>query len=106
MAHTNTIREEVFNLRKEGHSYNYISQKTGMSKSTLSGWLSSIPYTPNKITIERIGKARAASGRVKAKIKLESMKRAGREAKKEIGELTKRDLFMSKRKKSKNKSGQ
>jgi len=94
MAHTNTIREEVFNLRKEGHSYNYISQKTGMSKSTLSGWLSSIPYTPNKITIERIGKARAASGRVKAKIKLESMKRAGREAKKEIGELTKRDLFM------------
>ena len=94
MAHTNMVREEIFKLRKEGHSYTYISQKTGMSKGTLSGWLSDVPYAPNKITIERIGKARAASGRVKAKIKLESIKRAGEEAKKDIGKLKKRDLFM------------
>ena len=94
MAHVNTIREEVFRLRKEGNSYNYISQKTGISKGTLSGWLSGVPYTPNKTTIERIGKARAASGRVKAKIKIESIEKAEEEAKKDIGELTKRDLFM------------
>ena len=94
MAHTNTIREEVFKLRKDGHSYTHISQKTGMSKSTLSGWLSSIPYIPNKITIERIGKARAASGQAKSKIKIESMQKAKEEARKEIGEITKRDLFM------------
>ena len=94
MTHVNTIRREVFKLRKEGHSYNYISQKTGMSKSTLSGWLSSVTYVPNKITIERIGKARAASGQAKAKIKIESIEKAKREAKKDIGKITKRDLFM------------
>lgn len=94
MAHTKTMQEEVFKLRKEGHSYTYISQKTGMSKSTLSGWLSGILYTPNQTTINRIGKARAASGRVKAKIKIESIERAVEQAKEDIGKITKRDLFM------------
>ena len=81
-------------MRKNGHSYTYISQKTGVSKSTLSGWLSAIPYIPNKMTIERIGKARAASAEWKAKRKIESFEKAGEEAKNEIGEITKRDLFM------------
>ena len=90
----NTAREEVFKLRKEGHSYNHISQRTGVSKSTLSGWLFNVPYTPNKITIDRINKARVTSNKVKTKIKIESIERAGKEAKKEVGEITKRDLFM------------
>ncbi|MEK7140702.1 MAG: hypothetical protein AAB815_02850 [Patescibacteria group bacterium] len=94
MTHINTIREDVFNLRKEGNSYNYISQKTGISKSTLSAWLSSVSYTPNQATIDRIGKARAASGRVKARMKMASIEKAGEEAKKDIGEISKRDLFM------------
>lgn len=94
MTHTSTMREEVFKLRKAGYSYNLISQKTGMSKSTLSGWLSRVPYAPNQTTIDRIGKARAASGRAKAKIKIESIEKAGVEAKKEIGKITRRDLFM------------
>src|SRR3990167_6608439 len=94
MAHANTTREEVFKLRKEGHSYTYISQKTGMSKSTLSGWLCNIPYMPNKIPIERIGKARAASGYAKAVRKLKSIKDATEKAKKDIGKITKRELFM------------
>lgn len=94
MTRLNTTREKVFELRKQGHSYNYISQQTNVSKSTLSGWLSNIPYTPNKMTIERIGKARAASGYQKAKQKIESIKKAETEAKSEIGNITKRDLFM------------
>ena len=94
MAHIATTREQIFKLRREGYSYNYISEKTGVSKSTLSGWLSGIPYTPNKTTIERIGKARAASGHAKAQQKLISFENALVEAKKEIGEITKRDLFM------------
>jgi hypothetical protein len=94
MAHIPTVREQVFKLRKEGYSYGYISEKTRISKSTLSGWLAEIPYTPNKVTIERIGKARAASGFWKAKRKLESIMSAEKEAKKDIGKITKRDLFM------------
>ena len=94
MAHLITIREQVFKLRKEGHSYKYISEKTGVTKSTLSGWLSSVSYTPNRETIDRIGKARAASGHAKAKQKLESIKKAGEEARDDIGKVSKRDLFM------------
>ncbi len=94
MAHMVTIREKVFDLREQGHSYSFISQKTGIPKSTLSGWLFNIPYVPNKITIQRIGKARAASGQVKSKIKIASIKRAEEEAKNDVGEITKRDLFM------------
>ena len=94
MAHVSTVREKVFKLRKEGYSYKYISEKTDIGKSTLSGWLSGIPYTPNKRTIERIGKARTASGFAKAKQKLKSIETAGREAKNDIGQLIKRDLFM------------
>ncbi|KKQ35848.1 MAG: hypothetical protein US50_C0004G0037 [Candidatus Nomurabacteria bacterium GW2011_GWB1_37_5] len=94
MAHQDTIREQVFNLRKAGHSYNYISEKAGISKSTLSGWLSKIPYKPNEETIDRIGKARAASGYAKSKMKLESIIKAEQEAVNDIGKITKRDLFM------------
>ncbi len=94
MVHNMSIREQAFALRKSGYSYNFISEKTGISKSTLSGWLGSIPYKPNKVTLERIGKARTASGFAKAKQKLDSIDQAVKEAKNEIGKISKRDLFM------------
>lgn len=94
MAHPANIRERIFKLRKDGYSYNYISSKTGVSKSTLSGWLAGVPYQPNQITIEKIGKARAASGHAKARQKLQSFESAERRAKSDIGKISKRDLFM------------
>lgn len=94
MTRAKTIREQVFKLREEGYSYSYILQKVKISKSTLSAWLSNVPYSPNQTTITRIGKARAASGYWKAKRKLESIENAEKEAKNEIGQVTKRDLFM------------
>ena len=94
MAHKATIKEKVFSLRKSGYSYSYISEKTGVTKSTLSGWLSNVSYKPNKEMIEKIGKARATSNLVKSKQKLESMNKAVVEAKKDIDIITKRDLFM------------
>jgi transcriptional regulator with XRE-family HTH domain len=84
----------TIDLRKNGYSYNLISQKTGVSKSTLSNWLSEFPYTPNRETIDRIGKARAASSLSKSKIKLQSFAEAFAVAKKDIDTLSKRDLFM------------
>ena len=81
-------------LRSKGHSYGYISNVVKISKSTLSDWLSDIPYTPNKETIRRIGKARAASGEAKSKIRQESIRRATEEARQQLGEVSKRDLFM------------
>lgn len=94
MKKLGVVKEEVTVLRKNGYSYTYIANKTGVSKSTLSGWLSHVPYQPNKETIATIGKARAASGLAKHRLKLESITRAHDEAKKEIARLSKRDLFM------------
>lgn len=81
-------------LRRKGYSYNYISGVLRISKSTLSDWLADIPYTPNEETIKKIGKARAASGEAKSKIRRESIFLAQKEARRELGKVSRRDLFM------------
>lgn len=85
---------QAINLRKEGYSYKYISGVLKVSKSTLSDWLADIPYTPNEETIKRIGAARAASGESKSKIKQASILKAALEARRELGKMSRRDLFM------------
>ena len=85
---------QAIELRKKGHSYNYISEILNISKSTLSDWLAEIPYTPNAETVSRIGRARAASGEAKSKIRRASIFEAGIAAKRELGRMSQRDLFM------------
>lgn len=92
--HGASLREQVTTLRKAGYSYSLISKKTGLSKSTLSEWLSGVPYTPNEETIALLGKARAASSARIAEIRQESIDKAVNEACSEIGNLTQRDLFL------------
>ena len=87
-------RFEAVKLRKEGHSYNYIAPAVGVSKGTLSVWLADVPYTPNSETVERIGKALAASGAVKSRLKRESIQRARIEARSQIRSISKRDMLM------------
>lgn len=89
-----TIRETAINLRKEGYSYSYISNIVSVPKNTLSDWLSKLPYSPNEYTIDNIGKARAAAGARKNQLKKESFNLAALQAVKDIGNLSKRDLFM------------
>ena len=81
-------------MRRSGHSYNYIAARVGVSKSTVGMWVADIPYSPNKETIDRIGKARAASGAAKNKIMRESFQRARDEALNDIRMVSTRDLFM------------
>jgi hypothetical protein len=88
------LKNEALKLRKSGHSYSYISKLTGISKSTLSDWLTGLPYTPNKKTLEAIGKARLAANLAKNKEKQKSILKAIEEAKNEMGPLSKRDIFM------------
>lgn len=88
------IREKTFDLRRQGYSYTYISERTGIRKSTLSDWLHNVEYHPNQEIIDRIGKARAASGRVKHLQKLRTIEEARRIAISDIGKLNRRDLFM------------
>ena len=88
------LRDKAVALRKEGYSYTAISQKINVAKSTLSDWLSGVDYSPNKETLERIGKARIASNASKRRIKLESISSAKSQAETDIGSVSKRDLFM------------
>lgn len=92
--HNPSTREVAISLRREGFAYSHISEKTGLSKSTLSEWLSRIPYTPNQQTIERVGKAIAASNARKTRIKQEETEKVRRAAFLDIGNISKRDLFM------------
>ncbi|MBI2025614.1 hypothetical protein HYT04_02410 [Candidatus Kaiserbacteria bacterium] len=92
--HNPSTRELAVTLRKEGFAYSYISEKTGLSKSTLSEWLSKILYTPNQQTIERVGKAIAASNARKTKIRQDETEKTRQAAFLDIGDVSKRDLFM------------
>lgn len=92
--HLQDIKQKAIALRKEGYSYTYINSITHISKSTLSDWLAGIPYQPNRHTINVIGNARAASGRKKHLIKIETLDRAKSQAAKDISSISKRDLFM------------
>ena len=89
----NYLKEKAIELRKAGWSYNTIKEKIGVSKSTLSNWLSRIPFIPNEEIIKRIGKAKLKSALIKQKVKFDSFNDAKKQAKKDIGILSKRDLF-------------
>src|SRR3989344_2076141 len=89
-----TLKAQAIQLRKQGYSYGFILEKVTVSKSTLTAWLSGIKYTPNKEVVERIGKARAASGAAKTRLKNETIERARVQAVKDVGSLSARDLFM------------
>lgn len=92
--HDLSIREKALRLRKEGFSYTHISSETGLSKSTLSGWLTEIPYSPNKETIKKFGKARAAASARRAELRQQSIREIRKTAVKDIGRISKRDLFV------------
>ncbi len=92
--HGTKTRTEALRLRKEGYSYTHISSVTGLSKSTLSGWLTEIPYTPNASTIAAFGKARAAAGKRRAQMRQQALDVARKEARIEIGNVSRRDVFM------------
>ncbi len=92
--HKNSIRELALQLRKDGYTYTYIAKQTGLSKSTLSGWLTDIPYTPNADTVVSLGRARAAATERKAELRQAEMEEIRKGAVSEIGVFSSRDLLM------------
>ncbi len=88
------LYDKAVKLRKDGYSYSFIKDKIGVSKSTLSEWLSSLPYKRNKETIAKIDRARLMANEVQRAKKLCSIQCAKDLALKDIGNFTQRDLFM------------
>ena len=80
-------------LRRQGHSLSYISEKVGVSRGTLSHWLRDIAYIPHTLTAETIKKARAKSAITKNKRRLETMAVTKVFVFKELAAMTDRELF-------------
>ncbi len=89
-----SFKERAINYRKKGYSYNMITEKTGVNKSTLSNWLSAIPFSPNQELIKRIGLAKLKSASFKHNQKIMEIKEMGELARIELGKITKRDLWL------------
>ncbi len=91
---TKSIKQKAIEYRKQGYSYNLISQKLDIAKSTLSHWLREIPFNPNREVIERVRDARLKSAKFKNGQRLDNIIAMRLEAIKELGNITKRDLWM------------
>ena len=88
------LKIEVIAYRKQGYSYLDISNKFGVPKSTLSGWLKGIEFKPNLKVRARVNLAVQKSIGVRRANKLKSIILAKQTAKKELGSLSRRDLWL------------
>jgi hypothetical protein len=88
-----SIKEKAIDYRKRGYSYNMISEKLGLSKGTLSDWLKEIPYRPGEKVLKRIKLGQLKSAQFKHNQRMASIIEMKNLAKKELGVLTKRDLW-------------
>lgn len=90
-----SIKEKAISLRKNGYSYSYIGKQLSVGKSTLSYWLRFVPYKPNRETINKIKNAPIKSAVIRSKKRLEGLRNINEEARKQIGQITDRDLFFA-----------
>jgi len=88
------IKAEAVSLRKRGYSYNIIAEKLGVSKSSLSGWLKEIPYSPNNRVLQRIKAGPIKSAQRRHNQKVADILEIKSFAKKELGNLSKRDIWL------------
>ncbi|PCI29231.1 hypothetical protein COB52_02780 [Candidatus Kaiserbacteria bacterium] len=88
------LQQEAVRLRNNGYSYGMINEKLDIPKGTLSYWLSSVEYTPNKEARNRIKEGRRKTSLARTLEKELSMKEARSVAVKDIGNFSDRDAFM------------
>lgn len=89
-----SLRERAIDFRKRGFSYSLISSRMGVAKSTLNYWLKNVPYKPNEAVLKRIRESSIKSAKVLRARRAENIRLARKIAFKELGRLTKRDLWM------------
>lgn len=89
-----SLKQTAIELRKSGYSYGMISDKLGLSKSTMSNWLKEVPFIPNNEVLKRVKKGQLKSALYKQNNRIEEIKVKKEEGKKEIGKLSKRDLLL------------
>lgn len=85
---------EAIKMRSEGWSYSDITKRLGVPKSTLSGWLKGVSYTPNKTVMNRVVTGRGIYGLRRQKMRIAETEALISLGKDEVGFLTNRDLWM------------
>jgi len=88
-------KEQAIQLRLEGMSYPQIAKKVKVANSSLSRWLRDIPYRNKQFGIMKTSDAFKNRGHIlhlDRLLRTESIKSI---AAKEVGDITKRDLFIS-----------
>ncbi len=90
----NKLRVEATKLRDEGYSYKMIKDQLGVSVSTQSNWFSYRPFMPNTEVINRIKAGPMQSGKLKHEARMKDTVESFKQAKFELGLLSKRDIWM------------
>lgn len=91
-VHQEIIKLEAIKLRKAGYPYSFISNRTKVAKSTLSGWLKGIKYQPNSYFFKRIKNARIKTAKAKREKRELEKAKIRKKAKMELSTLTKKEL--------------
>lgn len=89
-----TPRMRAQKMRDAGFSYNMIHDTLGVAKSTLSTWFKNRPFTPNRKVLRRIQYGPIKSAEQRHNEKVAAIQRLGAEGAREIGKLTRRDLWL------------
>ena len=91
-----SLKEKALNYRKGGYSYNMISKKLGLAKSTLSDWFRQIDFVPNQEVLSRINSARKKLmklGFIKHQTAIKLRNEIRQKSREEIKNLSKKDLW-------------
>lgn len=87
------LKDRALDLRRRGWSYNIIAKRLDVSKSTLSHWLRTVPYEPNKTVIKRIRLGPARSAASKQRQRLEEISHFKTEGQRQIRRVSDRELL-------------
>ena len=92
--YSSTKKAEAIKLRKEGNSYNYISSKISVAKSTLSVWLKGVPFVPNELMKEARLENNTRLTNISRVDKAVSLRKATEYAQNNMESLDHRDIFI------------
>jgi hypothetical protein len=92
--HSINEKKKSLELRAEGYSYNYISRKLNVPKSTLSNWLKNLPFLPNKTTNESVINSQQKAIYASRSNRILSLTKAKEYAEQNIKNLSPREIFL------------
>jgi len=87
-------KAQAIKLRVAGMSYGLIADELRVPKSTLSNWLRDVPYIPSDEVLLRIKNGQGRYGLQRRQNRIDEIKELKAIGIAEIGDVTKRDLWM------------